>query len=128
MDHTTLVLDADSCELHVKLDSKHNIYCENFRLAGRIKELLHTHFKRTATIGKKTTIPSKRNGDIAVFPIQVDTHNGNDLVIKTSDLILALGLEALLKTHKFHVLSVKLVAKNDNGRKANGERRSPHRR
>jgi len=115
------MLKGEGTEIHVAMGSEQAIYCEGKILAVRFARILHDKFGTNTLVGKKTEIHSRVNGPIKVFPVTIGDAKNNCLVIRTRDMISALGIEVIFKDSKVHHRGIKIMPIT-NGRRESGRR------
>jgi len=105
------IIEDGGIEIHIGLDNEGRIFVEDETLARKISECLGKYFSLTTSIDhKETTLPTPNNGPVQAFAIHIGSHHDNVVVIRTSDLILGSGLEALIKSPLVHVTSLRLMS------------------
>ncbi len=115
------MLKGEGVEIHVAMDDKQAIYCEGKILATKLAEVFSDKFGIYFLVGKETEIPSKVNGLFKVFPITIADVKSNCLVIRTQDIVSALGIKEILNDSKVHHRGLKIMPIS-NGRRRSGRR------
>ena len=115
------MLEGKGAEIHIAMDRERAIYCEGKIRATNLAKILSNRFGANALVQKETEISSNVNGPIKVFPVIISSTEGNCLVIRTKDMVSALGIEVILTDSKVHHRGLKIMPIS-NGRRRSGRR------
>jgi len=110
-------------EIHVGLDNRKAIYCEDREHAHRLAEALARYCPLNPSVENGTEIETCHNGTISVFPICFGNPQGNCVIITSHDLLIGPGIVAAFNDPRVHVTSLKVFPLPNNSDKKS-ERRS----
>ncbi|TRZ80279.1 hypothetical protein D4R86_04560 [bacterium] len=114
------ILKNGGTEIHVAMDDE-RIYCEGETFAVNLANILAEKFRINTLVGKETEIPNNVNELIKVFPVSIGNPKNNHLVIRTKDMVLAIGIGGILQNPKIHHRGIKVMPIT-NGRRRSGRR------